>query len=187
MAGDVHGELLIDAAQPQPATDAAPAARSERTMLLVGLSLAAGIIHGRAFFDHATHYWLFAVFFGVVAYGQVLLAFLIHRRPTDTRWLKGAAAGSLAVVGVWLVTRTLGLPIGPWAGRVEPVGVADLAATLDELVLAALVLAILRPDGRTAARMRWLNGANCARVGSMLIALSLFAALLGNHTHPGAG
>ena len=43
---------------------------------------------------------------------------------------------------------------------------------------------MLRPQGRVAARMRWLDGANCVRLGSMAIALSLLAALIGNHTHP---
>ena len=46
---------------------------------------------------------------------------------------------------------------------------------------------MLRPEGRVAARLRWLDGANCVRIGSMLVALSLLAVLLGNHSHPGAG
>ncbi len=187
MASDVHSELVMDAPQAAPAAEAAPTERSERTMLLVALALAAGLIHGRALVDHASHYWLFGLFFGVLTYAQVLWALLIYRRPDDRRWLMPAAVGSLAVVGLWLVTRTVGLPIGPWAGRPEPLGVADMAATLDELVLAAVIVAMLRPQGRVAARMGWLNGANCVRLGSMLVALSLLAALIGNHTHPGAG
>ena len=185
MASDVQSEPVIDAAQADPDAEAAPAGRSERTMLLVALALAAGIIHARALFDHATHYWLFGLFFGVLTYAQVLWAFLIYRRPDDRRWLMPAAVGSLAVVGIWLVTRTVGLPFGPWAGRAEPLGIADIAATLDELVLAAVIIAMLRPQSRLASRMRWLNGANCVRLGSMLIALSLLAALIGDHTHPG--
>lgn len=187
MASDVHSELVIDAAPAPAAVEAAPVERSERTMLLVALALAAGIIHGRALFDHATHYWLFGLFFGALTYAQVLWALLIYRRPDDRRWFMPAAVASLAVVGVWLITRTVGLPIGPWAGRAEPIGVADISAALDELVLAAVIVAMLRPAGRVAARMRWLRGPNCMRLGSMLVALSLFAALIGNHTHPGAG
>jgi hypothetical protein len=187
MASDVHSELVIDAAPAPPAAEAAPAERSERTMLLVALGLSAGIIHARALFDHATHYWLFGVFFGVLTYAQVLWALVVYRRPEDRRWLMPAAVGSLAVVAVWLVSRTVGLPIGPWAGRAEPFGVADIAASLDEAVLAAVIVAILRPQAPVAARMRWLDGANCVRLGSMLVALSLLAALFGNHTHPGAG
>jgi hypothetical protein len=178
--------MVIDAPQAAPAAEAAPAERSERTMLLVALALAAGVIHARAMFDHATHYWLFGVFFGVLTYAQVLWALLIYRRPDDRRWLMPAALGSLAVVAIWLYTRTVGLPIGPWAGRPEPFGVADISASVDELVLAVVIIAMLRPASLVAARMRWLNGPNCVRIGSMLIALSLLASLFGNHTHPGA-
>ena len=178
---------VMEAAQTRRAAEAVPSARSDRTMLLVALALAAGVIHARALFDHATHYWLFAVFFGVLTYAQVLWAMLIYRRPDDRRWLMPAAVGSLAIAGIWVVSRAVGLPIGPWAGRPEPFGVADIAATVDELLLAAVIVAMLRPQGRVAARMRWLDGANCVRLGSMAIALSLLAALIGNHTHPGGG
>lgn len=187
MAGDVHSEVVIDATQPRSAPEVAAAARSERTILLVCLSAAAGVIHGKAMIDHASHYWLFGLFFGVLTYAQVLWAVLVYRRPDDRRWLMPAAIGSLVVVGIWVVSRTVGLPIGPWAGDPEPLAITDITATLVELLLAGLVFAILRPEGRAAAGLRWLNGDNCVRVGSMLVALSLLAVLLGNHSHPGTG
>ena len=163
------------------------AGRSERLLLLVGLSAVTGLIHAKAAIDHAPHYWLFGVFFGVLAYAQVLSAFVVYRRPGDRRWLTTIAAGSLAVVALWLISRSVGLPIGPWAGRPEPLAITDMTATLNELLLAALIVAMLRPGGRLAARTRWLDGDNCVRVGSMLIALSLLAVVLGNHSHPGTG
>lgn len=159
-------------------------ARSPRLLLLVALSGSAGLIHARALFDHASHYWLFGVFFGALTYGQTLWAVWMYRRPDDERPLLPAAVASLAVVAIWVVSRTVGLPIGPWAGRPEPFGIEDITASLDELVLAALIIAMLRPDRRLAARLAWLNGGNCARVGSMLCSLSLLAALFGHHTHP---
>lgn len=155
-------------------------------MLLVVLAAAAGLIHARALFDHASHYWLFGVFFGVLAYAQVFWAFLVYRRPDDRRWLMPAAVVSLAVVGLWVVTRSVGLPFGPWAGRPEPLSITDITASLNELVLAAVIFAMLRPGGWLAARLRWLDGANCVRVGSMLVSLSLLAVLIGDHSHPGA-
>jgi hypothetical protein len=187
MASDVHPEVVIDAGQPRSSPDVAAAARSERTMLLVCLSAAAGVIHAKAMIDHVSHYWLFGVFFGVLTYAQVLWAVLVYRRPDDRRWLMPAAVGSLVVVGIWLVSRTAGLPIGPWAGDPEPLAITDITATLAELLLAGLIIAILWPHGRIAARLRWLDGSNCVRVGSMLVALSLLAVLVGNHSHPGAG
>jgi hypothetical protein len=157
---------------------------SPRMKLIIGLSAVAGLIHARAMIDHMSHYWLFGVFFGVLTYAQVLLAVQLYRKPTDLRWLMPAAIGSLAVVGIWLVSRSVGLPIGPWAGRPEPFGISDVAASLDELLLAAVVVAMLRPDRWIAARLLWLNGGNCQRITTMLIGFSLIAALVGKHTHP---
>ena len=157
---------------------------SPRVKLLIGLSAVAGIIHARAMIDHMSHYWLFGVFFGVLTYAQVLLAVQLYRKPDDLRWLMPAAVGSLAVVGIWLVSRGVGLPFGPWAGRPEPFGISDVAASMDELLFAAVAFAMLRPDRWIAARLLWLNGGNCQRITTMMIGFSLIAALVGKHTHP---
>lgn len=186
MARDMQGELMAEEAHARPAPGVAPAERSERTMLLVILAATAALIHAKALFDHAPHYWLYGAFFGVLAYAQVFWAFVVFRRPDERRWFMPAAVVSLAVVGLWLVTRSVGLPFGPWAGRPEPFAITDITASLNELLLAGLIVAMVHPRGRVAARLRWLDGANCVRIGSMLIALSLLAVLLGNHTHPGA-
>lgn len=185
MAGEVQGELVSDAAHARPSTGAASVARSQRTLLLVVLAAAAGLIHVKALFDHAGHYWLFGVFFGALAYVQVGWAVLALRRPDERRWLMPAAVLSLAVVALWLVTRAVGLPFGPWAGRPESFAIADITASVNELILAGLLVAIAHPEGRVAARLRWLDGPNCVRVGSMLAALTLLAVLLGDHTHAG--
>jgi hypothetical protein len=183
MSTDVHEELV--AGGPAAArSDEATAARSPRLMLIVALSAAAGVIHARAMFDHASHYWLFGVFFGALTYGQILWAVRVYRKPEE-RWLfKEVAIASLGVIAIWLVSRTVGLPFGPWKGETERIGVADVSAGLDELLLAGLIFATLRPDRRIAARLAWLTDNNCVRVGMMLCALSLLAAVLGNHTHP---
>jgi hypothetical protein len=186
MAGDMQGELMAGEADGRSAPDTASAERSERTMLLVVLAAAAGLIHAKAFIDHAPHYWLYGVFFGVLAYAQVFWAWVVYRRPRERRWLMPAAVISLAVVALWIVTRSVGLPFGPWSGRPEPLAITDITASVNELLLAGLVIAIVHPAGRVAARLRWLDGANCVRLGSMLMALSLLAVLVGNHSHPGA-
>jgi len=185
MARDMQGELMAEEARASSAPELAAAERSDRTMLLVVLAATAGLIHVRAFIDHAPHYWLFGVFFGVLAYAQVFWAFVVYRRPGDRRWFMPAALVSLAVVGLWIVTRSAGPALGPWAGRPEPLGISDIAASVTELLLAGLIVAMVHPQGRVAQRLRWLDGANCVRVGSMLVALGLLAVLLGNHSHPG--
>lgn len=88
------------------------------------------------------------------------------------------------MVAIWVVSRSVGLPIGPWAGRPEPLGISDIAATLDQLVIAAVVFRMLRPDLWISARFAWLHGANCSRMAVMAIAFSVLAALAGSHAHP---
>ena len=94
MARDMQGELTAEVpARSEP--EAAAAARSERTMLLVVLAAAAGIIHAKAFIDHAPHYWLYGAFFGVLAYAQVLWAF-VRRSPARRSALAHAGRASSA-------------------------------------------------------------------------------------------
>lgn len=189
MATDVQTEPVL---VPAPGDDgpAAPAGsaaivRPARIRLLIVLSAVAGLIHGKAFIDHVDHYWLFGVFFAVLTYAQVLWAMQLFRRPDDRRLFKAVAVMSLGVVAIWVVSRTTGLPIGPWAGRPETIGMPDAVASLDELVIAAMIAAMLRPEGRVAARLRWLDAGNCVRIGSMLCSLSLMALLFSSHSHAG--
>src|SRR4051794_28017056 len=56
-ASEMQGALAIDATQERPPAETIGAVRSERVMLLVSLSAAAGVIHAKALFDHASHYW----------------------------------------------------------------------------------------------------------------------------------
>ena len=187
MATDVQTEQALVEAPDDEAVSEAPAGvvRSPRILLLIGLSAVAGLIHGKAFIDHVDHYWLFGVFFAALTYAQVLWAMRLWRRPDDRRFFKAVAVMSLGVVAIWVVSRTVGLPIGPWAGRPETIGVPDAVASLDELVIAAIIVAILRPEGRIAARLRWLDADNCVRYGSMLCSLSLMALLFSSHAHTG--
>ncbi len=186
---DVKRAERPEAAGPASSPDASPApppagiVRSPRVLLIAGVSVATGVIHAKALIDHASHYWLFGVFFGALTYIQVLWGVQLYRRPDDRRLFGPIAVMSLGVVAIWLLSRTVGIPIGPWASEAEPVGMADFAASVNELVLAALIFAILRPDRRFAARLAWLDKDNCVRVGSMLCALSLMALLMGSHSH----
>ena len=58
-------------------------------------------------------------------------------------WLGAGLLVSAGVIAVWAVSRTTGLPLGPEAGSPEPVGFADIGATLDELALVILAAALL--------------------------------------------
>lgn len=151
--------------------------------MVAGLSIAAGAIHALAMIDHFSHYWLYGVFFLALTYGQVLWGVALLRRPVDDRGLAVGALANLAIVATWVVSRTVGVPLGPDAGRPEVVGAMDVAATLDQLVLAAYVVAILRPRLRGARGFSALMGRHRVRIGSALGSASVVAALLGGHHH----
>jgi len=176
-----------DAARPAGAQRTAQAAplpvRSQTLVIVAALAAAAGAIHAVAMVDHFDHYWLYGAFFLVVTYAQILWGIWVYRHPQDRRALVAGAVGSLVVVAVWVVSRTVGVPVGPDAWEAESIGAMDLVATIDQVVLAAFVVAIVAPSSRLGARLRWLAGAHAVRIGIMLCSASVFSMLLGSHSH----
>jgi hypothetical protein len=160
-----------------------PAVIADAVKIVAWLSLSAGAIHAIAMIEHFSHWWLYGVFFLVLTYGQILWGVQLLRKPTSDRSLKIGALANLAICMVWLVSRTIGIPIGPESGSPESVGVADVAATLDQLVLAAYVALILRPDLRTVRGLRTLLGVHRIRLAMMLCSVGVFAAMIGGHSH----
>ena len=94
---------------------------------------------------HFREYVLFGLFFALVTPLQVLWAGLAIRRPWDRRLLAVGAIGSAAIVAVWVVSRTVGLPLGPERLSAEPVGLKDVLASSSEVLLAVIIgLTLLR-------------------------------------------
>ncbi|MGZ4136875.1 MAG: hypothetical protein ACXVPX_04820, partial [Actinomycetota bacterium] len=67
-------------------------------------------------------------FFAVVAVAQIAWG-LVALARAPRWWLARGAAGNRAVVATWLVSRTVALPFGPYAGITLPVGFPDGLAT----------------------------------------------------------
>ena len=160
-----------------------PGAIVDAVKIVAWLSLAAGAIHAIAMVDHFSHWWLYGFFFLALTYGQVLWGIALLRNPVSDRGLTYGAIANLAIVAVWLYSRTIGVPLGPDDGRTEAVGVMDVAATLDQVVLAAMIAMIVRPHLRATRGLRVLIGAHRIRIGMMLASASAFAAMLGGHHH----
>jgi len=181
--GLAPGGVASDAAsRMEPAADR-PAAIADAVRIVAWLSLSAGAIHALATIDHFSHWWLYGAFFLVLTYGQVLWGIALLRKPVTERNLIRGASANLAICAVWLFSRTVGVPIGPEAGSPEPVGVMDVAATLDQLVLVAYVVAIVRPGLRDMRGLRTLIGVHRLRLGMMLCSVTVFASLIGGHGH----
>ena len=106
------------------------------------LSVGAGLLHAVAAPAHLAQAALYGAFFVGTAALQVLWAYAVATRPSRALLLAGAL-GQLAVVATWAMTRTYGVPLGPLAGRREPIGSYDLACTLLEVTAAACCVAAL--------------------------------------------
>jgi hypothetical protein len=67
---------------------------------------------------------------------------LVVRRTPPWLLLTGIA-GNLAIVAMYVLSRTNGPPLGPHAGRPEPAGLVDVACLLAELGTIGALLGLL--------------------------------------------
>lgn len=112
----------------------------------VALSLYAAMLHFMAAPEHFEEWIGYGVFMLVAAFAQAVYAPLLLRL-TRTRWNRGIVLlgilGNAAIVMLYIITRTVGIPAGPSAGEVEAVGDMgwiDITATLSEILLVAMLV-----------------------------------------------
>ena len=128
------------------------------------LSFAAGALHLLAGPVHLEQWWAYGLFFFVAAAAQAAYGLVLGTRGIEGWGGWGAVrrrvylAGivlTLAIIALWVVSRTVGVPVGPEASEPEGIGVLDASS---KLVEAALVLVLWRlawlaqaPAGREQA------------------------------------
>jgi hypothetical protein len=151
----------------------------DRLFIACGLAWITGLIHALAAIQHLDEYALYAVFFILLSITQCAWGVAVYRAPSR-KLLSAGATLSLAVVALWIISRTSGLPIGPEHWTPEPVGPLDSIATANELVLALLIFFQLRSKapGVLARRCSRLTTATAL----CLILLSCLA-FIGGHAH----
>jgi len=130
------------------------------------LSLLAAWVHLAYAASHLRQWWAYGAFFIAAGIGQALFAPLVLRRPGPAVAAVGIA-GNLAIVGMYVLSRTAGPPLGPHAHVPEPAGSIDLATTASEIVLVGVLLVLLRARQRRLAANLLLAG------GALLWALRL--------------
>ena len=118
------------------------------------LTLGAAAIHFVVAPDHVHEYVPFGVFFFIVASAQVLLAVELVARPSRSLAVVGTL-GSLALVALWAVSRTTGLPIGPAPWTPEDIGLTDVVCSAMEVVSALLFLVLAARPPRCCLRTGW--------------------------------
>ena len=108
------------------------------------LSLVAAVIHVWVMPEHFEEWWGYGLFFLLAAAAQALYTIVLLRAPTTT-FLRLGIIGNLAIIVLWVVTRTIGIPVfGPHAGEIEEIGAIDIASKLIEVLLVILLGVLLR-------------------------------------------
>lgn len=101
------------------------------------LSGLAGFIHLAAAPSHFEEWLGYGAFFLVASTCQLLFALIVLAYTPPARELLWAGIlGNAAIILLWLITRTAGIPFfGPAAGAVEAVGFLDALSIAVELTL----------------------------------------------------
>lgn len=123
------------------------------------LSFLASVAHGLMTEVHFAEWWGYGAFFAFATAAQALYGAVIvgtpmmHGESIDERWPRAARrwfylagiAGNLALVAMYLVSRTVGIPFfGPEAGEVEPWSLVGNATKVLELALVAILALLAR-------------------------------------------
>ena len=146
---------------------------------VAALSLLAAAIHAWVVPEHLEEWWGYGAFFLVCALAQGLYALGLLRRPSRPFLLLGVG-GNLAVVILWLVTRTTGIPLlGPHAGEIEEVGGLDLICTFAEIGVVIGLGALAIRGLPTERRIQIV----VVSVASSLLFWHLLHLLAGSSTH----
>ncbi len=116
---------------------------------MAALSVAAALVHLWMAPKHFQEWWGYGTFFLATAAAQALYGVALVRRPGQ-RLLLAGMAGNLAVVALYALTRTAGVPFfGPHAWHPENVGGLDLAVAGAEVAIVFATLPLL--EGRLRA------------------------------------
>ena len=154
VAGGAVGVFLVIKAKehwdrnPRPRlTAAAP------VLALALLSLASGAIHASVSAEHFEEAFVFGLFFLLASTVQAGWAVLVVFRPSRALLVAGAV-GNAAVIMLWTLTRTVGLPFGPEPWQPEAVGARDVISTLLEVALVLGVATLLARGAGDVQRPR---------------------------------
>jgi hypothetical protein len=136
----------------RPAASATPL--FGRPEVVAALSFVAAGLHLAVLDPHIREWWAYGVFFLAAAVGQAALAVLILKRSPPWLVLTGIV-GNVAIVGMYVLSRTNGPPLGPHAGRPEPAGLLDVTCAVAELGVIVALLGLL-PERVARRTATWL-------------------------------
>ena len=147
-------------------------------MLIAALAAMGSLVHIGAAVDHFAEFPPYTAVFSLLAAFQIGWGALLLR-STSNRLLLAGCAFNLAVIGLWLVSRTVGVPVAPRAWVPESVGVADLVETASEIVVVLAAWSIAMAPRQRLARFV------SERVNPLILLMLLLSALYGVGAHAG--
>ena len=123
-----------------------------------GFSLAAAGAHGFLAPAHLEEWWGYGLVFLAAGAAQAVLGLALLTdafREKDGSWRPGGQrleramlgsgiVGTLLLIGLYVVTRTTGIPLGPGAGVVEEVAPIDLVTKVFEVAIVVLLALLVR-------------------------------------------
>jgi hypothetical protein len=156
-----------------------------RLVVAAAASAGAAAIHFAVISEHFDEYWLFGLFFLGSGVAQLLWATAVIFRPERAVVVIGAL-GNAAIIVLWVVSRTSGLPLGPDSGTAEAVGIADVAATaLEGMIVAMTIWFLMRPADRRRASSAF--AVIVAVWAAVIVAVALAGHASAGHEHNPGG
>ena len=122
--------------------EGAPLPSAAAVVIAVAGTVSAGI-HGAVMPSHWREAVSYGLFFLLAAVAQLGLSVLALIHPTR-RWMQVNALVSIGLLGVWLQSRTVGVPVGPLKGVPEQVGVLDVVSSACEMLVVLAVASLVR-------------------------------------------
>ena len=148
---------------------------------LILLSAGAAAIHFAAISDHFEEDWAYGMFFAIAAWLQLLWA-IAMAASRSRRLVAASVPGNAAIIAIWIVSRTSGLPVGPHAGTAEPITFIDtLATSFEAFIVAGSCVALRRAGVKTSGGARARTAATAA---TALIVVSLTTVAIASESTP---
>ena len=122
--------------------------------------------------QHFTEYWLYGAFFVAVGLFELVWALLVMASPSRLLYIASVVVNTLTIAA-YVVTRTVGVLVGPLANKTERIGFGDLIATAFEVLLVAGSLLLLRSWGRARVRA----AASEASIGTVAVCVTALTVL----------
>jgi hypothetical protein len=175
--------ILLVARDPRAVEAGCPGSAAARLVLLsvALLSASAAAIHFASIDTQSAGYWLFYLLFSLLAAFQLAWAMGVLVYASRFLHVVGALANA-GTIGVWIWSRTSGLPFGPTAHMAESIAFADAVATAEEAAIVVGIVWLLTARAIGPPRSRG-SAASALVLSLLLIAPTALALISAAGTH----